>query len=73
MCKLQRFAINMMQKNPEGLNNDQILMQANGITPAYFVAAEGTIGSFNIGYTQPVQTKYFPNLKTVKFYNRLPS
>jgi hypothetical protein len=56
-------------KNPEGVNNDQILMQANGITPAYFVAAEGTIGSFNIGYTQPVQTKYFPNLKTVKFYN----
>jgi len=56
-------------KNPEGVSNDQILMQSNGLTPAYFIASEGTIGMFNVGYTQPVTTKYFPNLKSVKFYN----
>lgn len=56
-------------KNPEGVDNDRVLMQSNGLTPAYFVAAEGTIAMFNIGYTQPVSTKYFPNLKTIKFYN----
>jgi hypothetical protein len=56
-------------KNPEGVDDHKILMQSNGLTPAYFVASEGTIGIFNVGYTQPVSTKYFPNLKTVKFYN----
>ena len=56
-------------KNPEGVDDDKILMQSNGLTPAYFVASEGTIGIFNVGYTQPVSTKYFPNLKTIKFYN----
>lgn len=56
-------------KNPAGVDNDRILMQSNGLTPAYFVAAEGTIGMFNVGYTQPVTTKYLPNLKSVKFYN----
>lgn len=56
-------------KNPVGVDNDRILMQSNGLTPAYFVAAEGTIGMFNVGYTQPVTTKYLPNLKSVKFYN----
>ncbi|RZG76932.1 hypothetical protein [Acinetobacter sp. WCHAc060025] len=56
-------------KNPAGVDDDKILMQSNGLTPAYFVASEGTIGIFNIGYTQPVTSKYFPNLKSVKFYN----
>ncbi|MCU4577481.1 hypothetical protein KTJ34_08565 [Acinetobacter courvalinii] len=56
-------------KNPEGVDDDKILMQSNGLTPAYFIASEGTIGIFNMGYTQPVSSKYFPNLKSVKFYN----
>ncbi|OTG87643.1 hypothetical protein B9T31_03855 [Acinetobacter sp. ANC 4558] len=56
-------------KNPVGVDSDRVLMQSNGLTPAYFIASEGTIGIFNIGYTQPVSTKYFPNLKSVKFYN----
>lgn len=54
-------------KNPEGVNNDMTLMGANGLTPAYFIASEGTVASLNIAYTLPVQN--MGKLKSIRFYN----
>lgn len=41
-------------KNPDGVNDDMTLMGANGLTPAYFIASEGTVASLNLAYTLPV-------------------
>ncbi|MEQ1451782.1 hypothetical protein [Acinetobacter seifertii] len=54
-------------KNPDGVNNDMTLMGANGLTPAYFIASEGTIASLNLAYTLPVTN--MGKLKSIKFYN----
>lgn len=54
-------------KNPTGLNNDVTLMGANGLTPSYFIASEGTISSVNLAYTLPV--KDMGKLKAIRFYN----
>lgn len=67
MSKAQWFIINMMQKNPDGVNDDMTLMGANGLTPAYFIASEGTIASLNLAYTLPVQD--MGKLKAIRFYN----
>lgn len=42
-------------------------MGANGLTPAYFIASEGTIASLNLAYTLPVTN--MGKLKAIKFYN----
>ncbi len=54
-------------KNPDGVNDDMTLMGANGLTPAYFIASEGTIASLNLAYTLPVQD--MGKLKAIRFYN----
>lgn len=54
-------------KNPEGISNDMTLMGANGLTPAYFIASEGTIASLNLAYTLPI--KDMGKLKAIRFYN----
>ncbi|MCH7308414.1 hypothetical protein MMO38_09725 [Acinetobacter sp. NIPH 1852] len=54
-------------KNPDGVNSDMTLMGANGFTPAYFIASEGTIASLNLAYTLPVQD--MGKLKAIRFYN----
>ena len=54
-------------ENPEGVNGDMTLMGANGLTPAYFIASEGTVSSLNIAYTLPVQNT--GKLKAIRFYN----
>ncbi|MEW7964365.1 hypothetical protein AB0858_07005, partial [Acinetobacter baumannii] len=54
-------------KNPDGVNSDMTLMGANGLTPAYFIASEGTIASLNLAYTLPVTN--MGKLKAIKFYN----
>lgn len=54
-------------KNPEGVDGDMTLMGVNGLTPAYFIASEGTISSLNVAYTLSV--KDFGKLKAIKFYN----
>ncbi|WP_212515407.1 hypothetical protein [Acinetobacter soli] len=54
-------------KNPDGVSNDVTLMGTNGLTPSYFIASEGTVSSFNVAYTLPVQDLW--KLKAIKFYN----
>lgn len=54
-------------KNPDGVNDDVTLMGANGLTPAYFIPSEGTVGSLNLAYTIPMQD--MGKLKAVKVYN----
>lgn len=54
-------------KNPDGVNDDMTLMGANGLTPAYFIASEGTVGSLNLAYTIPMQNT--GKLKAIKVYN----
>jgi len=54
-------------ENPEGVSNDMTLMGANGLTPAYFIASEGTVSSVNLAYTLPVQN--MGKLKAIRFYN----
>ena len=54
-------------ENPEGVDGDRTLMGANGLTPAYFIASEGTVSSVNLAYTLPV--KDFGKLKAIRFYN----
>jgi len=54
-------------KNPDGVNSDMTLMGANGLTPAYFIASEGTVTSLNLAYTLPI--KDFGKLKAIRFYN----
>lgn len=54
-------------KNPDGVDHDMTLMGANGLTPAYFIASEGTVSSLNLAYTLPV--KNMGKLKAVRFYN----
>lgn len=54
-------------KNPEGINNDMTLMGANGLTPAYFIASEGTVASLNLAYTLPIEN--MGKLKAIRFYN----
>ena len=54
-------------KNPDGVNDDMTLMGANGLTPAYFIASEGTVASLNLAYTLPVQD--MGKLKAIRFYN----
>ena len=43
------------------------LMGANGLTPAYFIASEGTVASLNLAYTLPIQN--MGRVKSVSFYN----
>ena len=54
-------------KNPSGVDSDMTLMGANGLTPAYFIASEATVSSFNLAYTVPM--KDMGMLKAVRFYN----
>lgn len=54
-------------KNPSGVDDSMTLMGANGLTPAYFIASEGTVGSVNLAYTIPM--KDMGALKAVKVYN----
>lgn len=54
-------------ENPDGVNNDMTLMGANGLTPAYFIASEGTVASLNLAYTLPIQN--MGKLKAIRFYN----
>lgn len=54
-------------KNPEGVDDDMTLMGANGLTPSYFIASEGTIASLNLAYTLPIQN--MGKLKAIRFYN----
>ncbi|MGP5631990.1 hypothetical protein [Psychrobacter celer] len=54
-------------KNPDGVDDDMTLMGANGLTPAYFIPSEGTVGSLNLAYTIPM--KNTGKLKAVKVYN----
>ncbi|OTG92119.1 hypothetical protein [Acinetobacter sp. ANC 3813] len=54
-------------ENPDGVNNDMTLMGANGLTPSYFIASEGTVASLNLAYTLPVQN--MGKLKAIRFYN----
>ena len=54
-------------KNPDGVDNDMTLMGTNGLTPAYFIASEGTVASLNLAYSLPVQNMGI--LKTIRFYN----
>lgn len=54
-------------KNPTGVNNDLTLMGANGLTPAYFIASEGTVYSANLAYSIPVQNMGL--LKNIRIYN----
>ncbi|WP_111892864.1 hypothetical protein [Acinetobacter sp. MB5] len=54
-------------KNPDGVSNDVTLMGTNGITPAYFIASEGTVSSLNVAYTLPL--KNMGKLKAIKFYD----
>ncbi len=54
-------------KNPAGVNSDMTLMGANGLTPAYFIASEGTVASLNLAYTLPIQN--MGKLKSIRFYN----
>lgn len=54
-------------KNPEGVDNNRTLMGANGLTPSYFIASEGTVSSVNLAYTLPI--KNMGKLKAVRFYN----
>ncbi len=54
-------------KNPMGVESDLTLMGANGLTPAYFIASEATVSSFNVAYTLPI--KDMGKLKALRFYN----
>ncbi|ENW00233.1 hypothetical protein P7L54_05750 [Acinetobacter bereziniae] len=54
-------------ENPDGVNNDMTLMGGNGLTPAYFIASEGTVASLNFAYVLPIQN--FGQLKAIRFYN----
>lgn len=54
-------------KNPDGVSNDVTLMGTNGLTPAYFIASEGTVSSLNVSYTLPI--KNMGKLKAIKFYD----
>lgn len=54
-------------KNPDGVNDDMTLMGANGLTPAYLIASEGTVSSVNLAYTLPI--KDMGKLKAIRFYN----
>lgn len=54
-------------KNPEGVDKDVTLMGANGLTPAYFIASEGTVASLNLAYTLPIQN--MGRVKSISFYN----
>jgi len=54
-------------KNPIGVDNDRTLMGANGLTPAYFIASEGTVYSMNLAYTLPITEMGM--LKAIRFYN----
>ena len=54
-------------KNPHGVDSRMTLMGANGLTPSYFIASEGTVGSVNLAYTLPIQD--MGKLKAIRFYN----
>lgn len=54
-------------KNPAGVDDRMTLMGANGLTPSYFIASEGTVGSVNLAYTLPI--KDMGMLKAIRFYN----
>ncbi|MFC3608190.1 hypothetical protein [Stutzerimonas tarimensis] len=54
-------------KNPDGVADNQILMGGNGLTPAFMIAAEGTIASLNVGYD--IATPGMGMLKKIKLYN----
>lgn len=54
-------------KNPYGVDSRMTLMGANGLTPSYFIASEGTVGSVNLAYTLPIQD--MGKLKAIRFYN----
>ncbi|WP_174237655.1 hypothetical protein [Stutzerimonas nosocomialis] len=54
-------------KNPAGVADNQILMGGNGLTPAFMIAAEGTIASLNVGYD--IATPGLGMLKKIKLYN----
>ena len=54
-------------KNPAGVSDASILMGANGLTPAYQIAAKASVVSFNVAYDM-----FTPNmgmLKKLRFYN----
>ncbi|MFZ3207000.1 MAG: hypothetical protein WA161_24450 [Pseudomonas sp.] len=54
-------------KNPDGVSDASILMGANGLTPAYQIAAKASVVSFNVGYD--VFTPNMGMLKKLRFYN----
>lgn len=54
-------------KNPSGVSDDSVLMGGNGLTPAFLVAAKGSIGGLNVGYD--VATPWLGPVKKVKLYN----
>jgi len=54
-------------KNPDGVSDDSVLMGSNGASPAYLIAAKGTLGMVNLGYTIP--TPQLGKITSVKLYN----
>lgn len=54
-------------KNPAGVSDASILMGANGLTPAYQIAAKASVLSFNVAYD--VFTPNMGMLKKLRFYN----
>lgn len=54
-------------ENPAGVSDNSILMGANGLTPAYLIAAEASVVSFNVAYDLP--TPNMGMLKKLRFYN----
>lgn len=54
-------------KNPAGVSDASILMGANGLTPAYQIAAKASVLSFNVAYD--VLTPNMGMLKKLRFYN----
>jgi len=54
-------------KNPAGVSDASILMGANGLTPAYQIAAKASVVSFNVAYD--VFTPNMGMLKKLRFYN----
>jgi hypothetical protein len=57
-------------KNPDGVSDDSVLFQANGLTPAYLIAAKATVASLNVAYKIPIKgSRVFPSLKSVTAYN----
>lgn len=54
-------------KNPAGVSDDSVLMGTNGLTPAFLIASEATVASFNVAYDVP--TPNMGMLKKLRFYN----